>query len=125
GRLRKKMARMPAVISFRFPPCCRHWKNMGSMQPLAEPGAMKRKHELKNGSFLTVMNLDSGIPKISGRSYGICIMAERITESISGYFRSVIGRKWMFGSIFLLKIWRYPVFTWRTNERWLSVPVLI
>lgn len=85
--------------------------------------AMKKKHVPKSASFLIVMSLVSGTPRISVPNSGTCLMVRRIWGSISVFFRSVTGPRWMCGSTFTWRRLSCHRFTLRTKERCFSVTV--
>jgi sulfate adenylyltransferase subunit 2 len=65
---------------------------------------MKKRPVPKSVFSPTVMNLDSGIPKINGRNCGTFSMAKNMWVNILGYSLFPIGQKWMYGSISKWKI---------------------
>ena len=60
----------------------------------------EEKARAKERFFPIVMNSVNGIPKTSGRNYGISSTEENIWASISEYSRSVTGQNLMYGNIF-------------------------
>ena len=76
----------------------------------------EEKVRAKERVFSIEIKADDGIPKTKEQNCGICTMEIKTMESISGFFPLVIGRKWIFGIIYQMKIWKSPQYTFRTKE---------
>ena len=82
-----------------------------------EQEEMKKKQELKKGSFPTEMNLGNGIRKIKDQNFGICLMEKRKWENILEYSQFLIGQKWMFGNIYYMKNLNYLPYIFLIKEK--------
>jgi len=87
---------------------------------LEELVGMKRRQGLKKDFFHIAMNSGNGTQRIKDRSFGICLMQEKVLLNIFAFSLLATGPSWIYGSIFFMKKLKYLLFIIHIKEKLFS-----